>query len=138
MTLLISRKASHYVSNIAFILLVATVAAILTSSRGYEIDALISYLTGLRHLSGQLLYIDFYIPHGPISGWLFALALKILPTGGSALISISALLNVVAAYISWKIVFATTQSAKHSYIAGILTIFQQNSPSRPTLEVGGR
>jgi hypothetical protein len=104
-----------------FIALLAMTTGILSASRGYEIDPQLSYLVGLRHLAGQTLYRDFYVPHGPVAGWIFAGFLRLLPTGGTALITASLGLNMAAALGAWGIVWRVTQSSRHALYAGLLT-----------------
>jgi len=83
------------VSLLVLILIAIAVQAISTIN-GVSDDPLIDYEAGLRHLQGQVLYRDYYLPHGPLGGFLFAFFLLITPTGGFALILASITLNVIA------------------------------------------
>jgi hypothetical protein len=83
---------------VSLLIIILTAAAIQTIStmNGVNVDLLMDYEAGLRHLEGQTLYKDFHLPHGPVGGILFAFFLLITPSGGFALILASVSLNVVA------------------------------------------
>ncbi len=99
----------------------AALLAGLTSLNGLDRDQCISYLAGLREVSGQTIYQSYFIPHGPVAGLVFSLFLRILPTGGWALIAGSATLNALAALVVGNIVKKTTQSESAAVSAGLLT-----------------
>src|SRR3990167_2550518 len=96
--------------------------AILTMNGVYE-DPLVDYEAGLRHLQGQVLYRDYYLPHGPFGGLLFAFFLLLTPTGGFALILASVTLNVIAVILIWKILLITTNSLRYAFYGGLVTAF---------------
>lgn len=115
------RPTLAFDSDLIFVLLLAGVLAALTPRFSLERDQMIPYLTGLRTWAGQVEYRDFYIPHGPLSGWLFSLFLWLTPSGGWALVVSSACLNMAQTAAIWFIVLKATQDRKTAFLASLMT-----------------
>ena len=112
----------RFVSLLVLILIATAIQTISTVNGVYE-DPLMDYQAGLRHRQGQVLYRDFYLPHGPFGGLLFAFFLLVTPTGGFALILASVTLNVLAVILIWKILLITTNSLRYAFYGGLVTAF---------------
>ncbi len=84
-------------------------------------DQAIAYLGGLRLLDGQVLYQDFALPHGPVSVWVFALLLKITPTGGWAVVLGSGLLNLMVSSLIGRILLKVLASKIYAAAGALLT-----------------
>jgi hypothetical protein len=69
-------------SRLLWVLAMAGFLAAVSSMQDINHDIAIAYDVGLRHLDGQRLYKDFYMPFGPLSGLIFAIFLAFSPTGG--------------------------------------------------------
>lgn len=107
--------------DFSIVCVVATLVAIGAALAGLNIDQAIFYRQGLKHIAGQRIYEDFYLPFGPICGVLFALLLKLTPTGGYAYILASVITNAAAALCIWWLVLRSTQSRWAAMFAAILT-----------------
>lgn len=111
------------IASFLVLILIATAIQTISTMNGVYEDPLMDYEAGLRHLQGQVLYRDFYLPHGPLGGLLFAFFLLLTPTGGFALILASVTLNVVAVILIWKILLITTNSLRYAFYGGVVTAF---------------
>jgi len=101
----------------------AALLAALSALSGLDRDECISYLVGLRHWSGQTLYQSFFIPHGPVAGMVFAFFLRLMPTGGWALVAASASLNAAAAITVWRILRKAIGDDRAALAGGWMTAF---------------
>jgi len=111
------------IASLLVLILIATVIQTISTMNGVYEDPLVDYEAGLRHLQGQVLYRDYYLPHGPFGGLLFAFFLLLTPTGGFALILASVTLNVIAVILIWKILLITTNSLRYAFYGGLVTAF---------------
>lgn len=105
------------------LILIAIVIQTISTMNGASEDSFMDYEAGLRHLQGQVLYRDYYLPYGPLGGLLFAFFLLLTPTGGFALILASVTLNVIAVILIWKILLITTNSLRYAFYGGLVTAF---------------
>jgi hypothetical protein len=99
----------------------AVAFAAIACMRGMGMDHAILYQAGLRVLDGQVLYTDFFLPHGPVSVYLAALFLAIPPTGGMGLLVAAAVMNLAATTLVWQIVRIATKDDRYALVGGILT-----------------
>jgi Dolichyl-phosphate-mannose-protein mannosyltransferase len=86
-------------------------------------DMAIAYTAALKLLSGQVLYVNFSEPHGPLSDWLFALFLELAPTGGWALVAASGLLNAAGTLVVWMITGRYPGPRDGRVTAAVITAF---------------
>ncbi len=105
-----------------FVLLLFSFAyAGFSALHGIDIDQMILYQAALRIVQGQVLYQDFYIPHGPIGAYILAGFVRIAPSGGTAMILASALLNSLACFCIWDITKRNTEGLLFPALAAFLT-----------------
>jgi hypothetical protein len=89
---------------------------------GVHEDLLLHWEEGLRILSGQIPYSDYFFPWGPISGYVAAFFL--LLTGSSigwSMILLAVIVNVTASLSVAYIVKSTTRNNSLTLIAGVFT-----------------
>jgi hypothetical protein len=86
-------------------------------------DLTIGYEIGLRHVQGQVLYRNYYVPEGVLWGLLFSVFLHLTPTVGWAIICAAGLMNAAAAVVIWQIVLELTQQRRYAFFGSLMTAF---------------
>lgn len=107
--------------SLSSVVIIAAAVAFVSSLFGFNNDHAIAYETGLRLLAGQVLYRDFYVPQGPLTGLFLLPFLRVAPTGGLGYALASAVLNALAALAVWFIVFKATARHAYALLSGLLT-----------------
>jgi hypothetical protein len=109
--------------QLVWILAVAGALSAVSAMMGINPDAAQFYTAGLRHIAGQRLYDEFYLPFGPVTGLVYALVLAASPTGGLAFVALSAALQIAATFCVWRLVYHATASCFHALVGGLFTAF---------------
>lgn len=92
-----------------------------TSTHGLNDDQLMTYEGAMRAASGQAAFRDYSPQHGPLASWLGGLVFALAPTGGTAWVLCSALLNAVATWLVMALTRRAGASRGATAIAGALT-----------------
>ena len=96
---------------------------LVAGSRGfYALDQSIAFDGAYRILQGQIPYLDFLIPCGPVTFWLHALFFKVLGVNYGAFLVGASAINALATLCAIQLTrLHTSRNQLLSYVAGAIT-----------------
>ncbi len=116
--LMILNKKLDFLFIFLFCLVYQTISTYLSISD----DNILHWLEAIRLNNGQTIYKDFFVPWGPISGFIPFFFLKLFGSLGIAIIVLSFLYSFIFGILIYLIIYSLTEKRNIALSASIITV----------------